>query len=313
MQNPERRKHRIEELVVNWHITEACNYACRYCYSAWVRECRQGDLVQNPKDSLQLLQDLYQFFRPTNSTNPLHSVFDWKKLRLSLAGGETLLYPGHTKRIVHEAKNLGFNLSLITNASLLDNPEATDMINSLSMLGISLDSANPQTNRLIGRVNTSNQVIDLDDLSTKINQARATNPNLVIKINTVVNKYNTDEDLTELIERLQPDKWKVLRVLPIISDDLAVSDLQFHSFTERHQHLGKVLSVEDNQDMTESYLMIDPLGRFFQNQHNPTGATPYIYSKPILQVGVETAFNQINFDAEKFAGRYSKPTVEVAA
>ncbi len=314
MQISERRNsRRINELVVNWHITEACNYACRYCYSSWVRECKSVDLVQNPRKSLQLLKDLYQFFKPGNSTNPLHSVFNWNELRLSLAGGETLLYPEHTKRITEQARDLGFNLSLITNASLLCNPMATNLINNLSMLGISLDSAKPQTNRKIGRVNTSNQVLDLDDLSAKVRQARSANPDLVIKINTVVNMFNADEDLTELIELLQPDKWKVLRVLPIISNDLAVSDQQFRSFIDRHQHLGKVLSAEDNQDMTESYLMIDPHGRFFQNQQNPLGATPYIYSKPILQVGAETAFSQINFDAEKFADRYPKSTEEVAA
>lgn len=25
----------MDELVVNWHITEACNYNCRYCFAKW--------------------------------------------------------------------------------------------------------------------------------------------------------------------------------------------------------------------------------------------------------------------------------------
>ena len=25
----------LEELTLNWHITEACNYRCRYCYAKW--------------------------------------------------------------------------------------------------------------------------------------------------------------------------------------------------------------------------------------------------------------------------------------
>lgn len=25
----------LSELVINWHITEACNYRCRYCYAHW--------------------------------------------------------------------------------------------------------------------------------------------------------------------------------------------------------------------------------------------------------------------------------------
>ena len=26
------------ELVVNWHITEACNYKCSYCFAKWNRQ-----------------------------------------------------------------------------------------------------------------------------------------------------------------------------------------------------------------------------------------------------------------------------------
>lgn len=25
-------RHVVEELVINWHLTEACNYRCQYCY-----------------------------------------------------------------------------------------------------------------------------------------------------------------------------------------------------------------------------------------------------------------------------------------
>ena len=44
--------------------------------------------------------------------------------------------------------------------------------------------------------------------------------------------------------------------------------------------------------------MIDPLGRFFQN----TGST-YATSDKILEVGVETAFAQLDFDKEKYLAR----------
>lgn len=303
----------IKQLVINWHVTEACNYTCRYCYSSWISESERGELIQKPQASSKLLKELYRFFKPSNTANPLQSVLEWKEIRLSLAGGETLLYPERTKRITQEAKDLGFKLSLITNASLLTHPDYTALFKNLSMLGISLDSANPQTNHQIGRIERTGQTLNLDELVTTVQLARSENPALAIKINTVVNKFNADENLTELIERLQPDKWKVLRVLPVINADLEVSDQQFQSFIERHQHLENVLSAENNQDMTESYLMVDPFGRFFQNQATPTEATPYRYSKPILQVGADVAFGQINFDAHKFAGRYSRLLEEVVA
>ena len=53
--------------------------------------------------------------------------------------------------------------------------------------------------------------------------------------------------------------------------------------------------------MTDSYLMIDPIGRFFQNSILGSG---YSYSTPIVNTGIEEALNEINFDPEKFHGRY---------
>lgn len=46
--------------------------------------------------------------------------------------------------------------------------------------------------------------------------------------------------------------------------------------------------------------MIDPLGRFFQNNELLHG---YDYSQSILQIGVETAVKQIKFNIHKFAKR----------
>jgi radical S-adenosyl methionine domain-containing protein 2 len=47
--------------------------------------------------------------------------------------------------------------------------------------------------------------------------------------------------------------------------------------------------------------MVDPQGRFFQNSPCSAG---YQYSQPILEVGAEEAFSQVNFDLEKFSSRY---------
>lgn len=56
--------------------------------------------------------------------------------------------------------------------------------------------------------------------------------------------------------------------------------------------------AEDNDMMTGSYLMLDPLGRFFQN----FGKRHY-YSKSILEIGVEEAIMQVGWDLNKFIAR----------
>ena len=130
-------------------------------------------------------------------------------------------------------------------------------------------------------------------------------PGLRIKLNTVVNQLNHDEDLSVLIQCMAPDKWKVLRMLPVVNHHLAVSDEQFAAFVARHRAFEQILCAEDNQDMHESYLMIDPHGRFFQNSPLIAGQG-YVYSQPILEVGAATAFSQMSFDSDRFSARYAQ-------
>jgi radical S-adenosyl methionine domain-containing protein 2 len=303
----------VDQLVINWHLTEACNYSCRYCYSSWGKSCDTRELFRNEGDARTLLAELSHFFSPSNHLNPLAQRLVWRKLRLSLVGGEPLLYPDRAFGIIQEAKRQGFDVSLITNASMLTGADLS-LLEHLSILGISLDSADERVCREIGRVDRSGQVLNLENLVTILQKTRSANPDISIKINTVVNQLNWEEDFTNLIGEFRPDKWKVLRVLPLLNDELAVTQYQYDSFLERHHHLRNVMSAEDNHEMTESYLMVDPKGRFFQNRSNSEDSQEaYLYSAPILQVGADVAFRQIGFDAQKFADRYSKESLAVVA
>jgi len=70
-----------------------------------------------------------------------------------------------------------------------------------------------------------------------------------------------------------------------------------------NRHLGLLahgitVAAESNEDMTGSYAMIDPLGRFFSNVDGR-----YVYSSPILEVGVTAAFSAVAFNAARFDAR----------
>ena len=94
-----------------------------------------------------------------------------------------------------------------------------------------------------------------------------------------------------------------IAMLPVIDDSLAVSNEEFSAFVQRHRSSESIQCVEDHQDMCESYLMVDPMGRFFQNQSSLTAG--YRYSKPILSVGTEAAFSEIKFNPTSFRSRYT--------
>ena len=87
-------------------------------------------------------------------------------------------------------------------------------------------------------------------------------------------------------------------------EESSISDDQFNEFVHRHEHLrdkGIEMAPENNDDMTESYLMVSPFGEFYQNLNNE-----YIYSDKIHEVGVKTALGQVSFDYTKFVKRGGK-------
>lgn len=286
-------------LVVNWHISEACDYACRYCFAHWDRT-RKIDLIRDPVATQALLKALYAHLAPRSSG----------RLRLNFAGGEPLLHGMRLLEAMRLARKIGFEVSLITNASHLTSELAQAMAPELVWLGISLDSRNPDTLRAIGRQDRQGRQLDWAQLRQSVEVARQVNDALRLKVNTVVCETNWQEDLSEMLAELSPERWKVLRARPVVSRALEVSDEQFQAFVDRHQAAKRVMVVEDHEDMEASYIMVDPLGRFYQNR---AGASGHDYSAPILEVGVDEAFSQVAWDASKFSRRYAISVVSPEA
>lgn len=105
----------VAELVINWHITEACNYKCRYCYAKWDGAGRE--LLHDWSRVRNLLDELQAFFHPENAANPLRLHLSWSGTRLNLAGGEPLLYQDASLRVLDYARSIGMAASIITNGS----------------------------------------------------------------------------------------------------------------------------------------------------------------------------------------------------
>jgi len=293
----------VDELTINWHVTEACNYRCQYCYAKWKDYPNPRELFHDRDRTRGLLIELFRYFQPTNTSNPLREELSWKALRLNLAGGEPSILGDRLLEIAQVAREVGFQLSIISNGSRLTRSMIKELAPHLTCLGISLDSANPTTNKDIGRALKSGKLLDLQELAANVHLARKINPLLTVKLNTVVNLLNAGEDLSGLIQEIRPQRWKILRMLPIVDASLAISDEGFAAFVQRHRAFKSVQCVEDNRDMCESYLMIDPFGRFFQNHPSLTGG--YQYSKPILSVSAGTAFSEMAFNSTSFQARYT--------
>jgi len=283
------------QIVINWHVTEACNYRCQYCYAHWTRP-DSSELWRDPVSCDALINELSQFFlADTTIWAKSHNI----PARLNIAGGEPTLWQDTLLRTVNLGAENGFEISLISNGS---RPKTLLAIaEKSSLLGISVDATDADRNARIGRADRKGIQIANSDLIKLVRDLRAKNPNLKIKINTVVNAENVSDDFSSFITAIAPDRWKILRMLPSYTDALAVDAEAFRRFVSRHRSVKPVPSVEDHEEMSRSYLMIDPHGRFFQNRPDGKG---YDYSAPILEVGAAAAFSQIPFSLEKFQRRY---------
>lgn len=260
--------------AVNFHLFKPCNYRCRFCFATF-RDIkgRLGDA-----DAFELLAEL----RAAGAD------------KLNFAGGEPTLHP-QIGPLVRRARELGFTTSIITNGeklgALLDDHAA-----DLDWVGLSVDSGIESVQRDLGR-GKGGHVARSIELSQRLHSL-----SIAVKLNTVVTSLNWDEDMHDLVRQLRPRRWKVFQVLPIKGQNdgsvepLLIDSEKFEHFVERHRDLDPV--AESNEAMTASYVMIDPLGRFFDNQDGRLQ-----YSPPILEVGVELALSQIRFDRSRFVER----------
>lgn len=264
-------------IAINYHLYKPCNARCRFCFATF-RDV-QGALT--PDEARELIACLRQAGCE----------------KLNFAGGEPTLHPHMDTLLVH-AKQLGFTTSMVTNGARL-RPLLDAHASALDWVGLSVDSAREEVQKALGRGRGDHvaQSIALAD--------RARAAGVRVKLNTVVTSLTWAEDMSALVTRMRPERWKAFQVLPVRGqndgsvEDLLITREQFEAFIERHQHLAGVSPIaEDNDAMRGSYLMIDPLGRFFDN----VGGS-HVYSEPILAVGVARALAQVRFSLDKLRAR----------
>ena len=276
---------------VNYHLYAPCNMRCKFCFAPFHDVKREMKLPKGhlPKeDCLSLVDRLAEF------------GFE----KINFAGGEPLLCPW-LPDLIARAKEHGMVTSIVTNGSRITDQWLNDLNGSLDWIGLSIDTVDPEKSVRIGRAVAGKIPITEEgylDIIGKIKRH-----GIRLKINTVVNSVNWEEDLTPFIQLAKPERWKLFQVLRVKGQndaqiaDFIITPEQFEAYVERNRIVendGISVVPENNEAMTESYVMIDPAGRFFDNTQGF-----YRYSEPILKVGVEEALKQVSIDPERFRQR----------
>lgn len=276
--------------TVNFHLVKHCQMACNFCYA------RFDDVIRYTKVSKLGL--------PTEQARAVVTELDrlgFKKI--NLAGGEPLLRKD-LPELIRFAKSLGLVTSIISNGQLITADWIKSVSGHLDQIGISVDSALPERRVQMGRAIKGRPLSNADylDRATLIRMAH-----ISLKINSVVTAQNYAEDMNAFIRELAPQRWKVFQALQIDGqndlDDALIRcpDKSFEHFKRTHADMtaqGVHTVFEGNEDMTGSYAMVDPFGRFFDNIEGT-----HRYSQPIWEVGGVTAQGQVVVDAGKFVAR----------
>ena len=267
---------------INFHLWEPCNMRCKFCFATF-QDVKQTILPKGhlpEQDALKVVEQI--------------AAAGFEKI--TFAGGEPLLCKW-LPNLIKRAKQLGMTTMIVTNGSQLTDAFLQENTNYLDWIAVSVDSLDNENNIKMGRAITGKRPLskayyDVVDRIKKHGYG--------LKINTVVNKVNYRESLTEFIEYAKPKRWKVLQVLPIVGqndtkiDDFKITQEEYNYFLNTHEEV-KMIVPESNDEIKGSYVMVDPAGRFFDNA---TGT--HNYSKPILEVGIDEAIKTMNYDFDKF-------------
>ncbi|KAI4105383.1 MAG: hypothetical protein LQ339_003447 [Xanthoria mediterranea] len=268
-------------ISVNYHFTRRCNYECGFCF-------------HTAKTSYMLPID--------DAKKGLKLLVKAGMRKVNFAGGEPFLYPAFLGELVRYCKeNLRMeSVTIVTNGSLVKEKWLQQYAKNLDIMAVSCDSFDEKTNMMIGRGkgNHLETFVKLSELCRKYN--------VMFKVNTVVCRYNIDEDMNAMIEKVAPFRWKCFQVLVVEGENdssttlrnaqrFVISDEEYQNFCERHKH-QQSLVPEANEVMKSSYLILDEYMRFLNKGVKEA-------TKSILEIGVPAAMNGVYWDDESFTKR----------
>ncbi|CAF1223186.1 unnamed protein product [Didymodactylos carnosus] len=288
----------IIPLSVNYHLTRACNYKCKFCFHMAITS-----------DVLPLVQ----------SKRGIQMLYDAGMKKINFSGGEPFCIQrgSFVGDLVKFSKELGLATSIVSNGSLITDAWFQSYSKYLDILAISCDSFDDECNRNAGRTNGADNRSQL----YHIRRVRdlCYQYNVIFKINSVIHSLNYNENMREAIDELQPVRWKVFQCLLIEGESfgkdalrdagpMVITDKQFEQFCATHRHL-KCFVPESNSFMRNSYLILDERTRFLDCRYGRKDPSP-----SILDVGVEAALNRSGFDEkigkgiQKWTDKQSKQT-----
>ncbi len=256
---------------IGLHLIKPCNMKCKFCHSKY----EDIHAKQIPKQDVCVILDKLK-------SAGLRKV--------NFAGGEPLLYKDIVE-VVQHAKEIGLLTQIFTNGFFLDDQLLMALKPHLDWISLSVDSLSKETNIHIGRVHKGNEMVDYYGVAKKIKQY-----DFRFKVNTVVSKFNENENIQEFLSSVQPDIWKIIQVFKVDDQNLdsfnecKVDIETYHKYINRHTYPHNKIIVETNELTHASHLMVDPTGRLYDSVTGPCTYSTH----PLTTDSVENCLYSIN-------------------
>ena len=276
--------------AINWHFWPWCNYGCKFCFARF-EDIPRADRL--PKEIALTVPEM---------------LAEAGAEKITFVGGEPTLCP-YLGDLLAASKDVGLTTCIVSNASGITEAFLDEWGHLIDWVGLSIDASNDEIHAEIGRgmrgdlARSRSHHLELANDAWNLCRSRG----IRMKLNTVVCKPNLDDDMSELVLKLRPERWKIFEVLPVEGqndgdvDDLLLDEGEFQSWVDRHAWIadeGIQFVPESNELMRGSYAMMDALGRFYSNSEGG-----HAYGPSILEIGVLEAWEQNCFFEDRFHDR----------
>lgn len=233
-----------------WLITNKCNEKCKFCH---------------------FFNDMYKENNYYQNRIILSNLIRCGCSHITWSGGEAFLRDD-IETLVKEAKFDGIMNTVITNGQS-HNIVSQDIFKYLDEIAISLDAILPQTNIALGRNNDH-----FDNVRIMVDKARKINPNIKLRINTVVMSGNTDEIMLigQYIKENNISTWRISKFQPLRCNALKnkhifeIEDAKYELILDNcsKENFNCHIETRYKNDFEEKYIMIVPNGDIIVTQDN---------------------------------------------
>lgn len=213
-----------KEFFVQWHLTERCNLACRHCYQSGngTAEMDLAAIRETAEEVAEMLADWAERYAIAFTGS------------LNVTGGEPLVRKD-LFRVLRLLKEQGFEISLLTNGTLVDREKAKRLSGLVHMVQVSIEGPEPVHDAIRGKGAYKKAMAGVENMLAS---------GIFVSLNITISRLNA-EYLTDLV---------------LLGRELGVGRVGFSRLVPRGRGAALAEEMVDGEQLRQLYLSLLSLG-----------------------------------------------------